>query len=254
MSKEVFPYPTIKEVDFEIRFPHLFSIEKKIGDFQEKIITKFPESQRIFSRPILITDSGSEGKHVDVSEQREPNIGQTIWVFKSKQKQEVRVTTSSLAIVSTQYEAYNNPSSEKKFRAVIEYIVSNFFNIIKIPIIKRIGLRYVNEWPLPSKDNETLGRLYDSTFPIGRFPLKNAKRIYFEITTKRKNHNLIFREGLAKKKDQYKLLLDLDSFEKEIPSKDFLKVTDELHEIIEEEYFSIIKEPMKKYLRTGRLE
>ena len=48
-------------------------------------------------------------------------------------------------------------------------------------------------------------------------------------------------------------MLDFDGFETEIASADFLKVADELHEIIEEEYFSIIKETIKEYMRTGKL-
>jgi hypothetical protein len=64
---------------------------------------------------------------------------------------------------------------------------------------------------------------------------------------------LIYREVLAKEGDRYKLMLDFDGFEKDVVSADFLRVTDELHEMIEEEYFSIIKEPIKEYMRTGNL-
>ena len=48
MPTEVFLHPTVKEVAFEIKFPHLFSIENKIGEFQDKIILQFPESSQIF--------------------------------------------------------------------------------------------------------------------------------------------------------------------------------------------------------------
>jgi len=48
-------------------------------------------------------------------------------------------------------------------------------------------------------------------------------------------------------------MLDFDGFEMDVTSTDFLRVTDELHEMIEKEYFSIIKEPIKEYMRTGSL-
>ena len=59
---------------------------------------------------------------------------------------------------------------------------------------------------------------------------------------------------MKKKSGEDVLILDFDGFETNIASTDFLKVTDELYEIINEEYFSIIKEPIKQYMRTGKLE
>lgn len=256
MSTEVFPYPTVKEVAFQITFPHLFSIENKIGDFQDKIVMQFPDSSLILRRQVVFADTGLEGKFesVPVKKGLEPETVRKIWVFKSKEKIEVSVQTNSITIISQEHKTYNNPGSEKKFRGVIEFVIGNFFKTINVPIISRIGLRYTDECPLPSKDNETLEKLYDSTLPIDRFPIKDATEIYFSINTLRKNHRLIYQEALAKNKQgQDVLILDFDGFETEIASADFLKVADELHGIIEEEYFSIIKEPIKEYMRTGKL-
>ena len=47
---EIFSNPTVKKVIFQIRFPNLFFIENKIGDFQLKIMGMFPESKLIFRR------------------------------------------------------------------------------------------------------------------------------------------------------------------------------------------------------------
>ena len=254
MPTEVFPYPTVKQVVFEIRYPNLFSIENKIGDFQEKIIGEFPESQAFFRRQLVFADIGPEGKLMNLPDQFGQESGRKMWVFKSKEQIVVNVTTSSLSISSNQHKTYSNPSSAKKFRDVIEFVLNSFFEVISVPIISRIGLRYIDECPLPSKDNETLRKFYNSSFPAERYPISEAEGIYFEITTKRNSHNLIYKERLAKEGDQYKLFLDFDGFENEVPSKDFLKVADELHEMIEEEYFNTIKEPVKDYMRTGKLE
>jgi uncharacterized protein (TIGR04255 family) len=253
MSGEVFPYPTVKQVIFEIRYPNLFSIENKMGEFQEKIISEFPDSQAMIRRQIVFADVGPEGKLMSIPDVFGEGMGKKVWIFKSKQQHEVNVSTNSLSITSSHHKTYQNPRADK-FRDVIESVLSNFFGTVSVPIIKRIGLRYVDECPLPSKNNETLRKFYNSTFPIGRYPIKDAEGIYFEITTKRKNHNLIYRERLAKQNEQYILFLDFDGFENEIPAKDYLKVTDELHEIIEEEYFKTIKEPVLNYMRTGKLE
>jgi hypothetical protein len=50
MEPEVYPFPTVIEVDFEIRFPILFSIPNKIGEFQQLIMAEFPEGFLVFQR------------------------------------------------------------------------------------------------------------------------------------------------------------------------------------------------------------
>lgn len=252
MSGEIFPNPTVKRVVFEIRFPNLFSIDKKIGDFQEKIMHEFPESKLVFRRQLVFADIGPEGKLESVPEEFEAESGKKIWHFESKENHQIDVLTSSLSIYSDHHQTYNNPGYEKRFRDVIEFVLTNFFEVISIPIINRVGLRYIDECPLPSKDNKTLKNYYNSAFPIDRFPINDAVGVFFEVRTKRGNHNLTYRERLIKKDSEYKLILDFDGFETDVPSKDFLRVTDELHKTIETEYFNTIKEPVKEYMRKGK--
>jgi uncharacterized protein (TIGR04255 family) len=251
VSGEVFQYPTVKEVDFEIRFPHLFIIENKIGEFQESIIKEFPESEIVLERQMMLTTTGPEGRFEKIPEP-EPSVTKKSWLFKSEKGYELKIATNVLWIVSRHHKTYNNPDGDR-FRDIISLATNSLFQIVKIPIIRRIGLRYIDECPLPSKDNETLTKLYDSTFPSNRFPVNDIQNSYFQITTKRKNHNLTFREAIVKQDEKYKLMLDFDGFETEVPSVDLLKVTDELHSIIDEEYFSIVKEPLKEYMRTGKI-
>jgi uncharacterized protein (TIGR04255 family) len=251
MPDEVFQYPTVKEVDFEIRFPHLFIIENKIGEFQQGIIAEFPESQIILERQMMFATTGLEGKLEKIPEP-EPTIVKKSWLFKSEKGYELKIATNILVLTSRHHKTYSNPVGNR-FRDIISLVTSNLFQIVKIPIIKRVGLRYVDECPLPLKDNDTLTKFYNSTFPSKRFPITDVDNSYFQITTKRKNHNLNFREALVKRGEEYKLILDFDGFETQVPSVDLLKITDELHSIIDEEYFSIVKDPLKEYMRTGKL-
>jgi uncharacterized protein (TIGR04255 family) len=254
---EVFLHPTIKVVHFEVKFPNLFSIDNKIGDFQEKIILQFPDSSKILTRQLVFADTGLEGKleSVPVKEGFESNSVTKTYSFKSKDKIEVKVQTNSLSISSEEHKTYNNPGTEKKFRDVIEFVMNNFLKTINIPIIKRIGLRYIDECPLPTKNNTTLEKYYNSIFPVNRFQLKDVNSYYVNISTIRKNHRLIYQEGMSKnQKGEDMLILDFDGFEVDIASTDYLSVADELHTIIDEEYFTIIKEPTIHYMRTGTFE
>jgi len=191
MSDEVFAYPTVKQVIFQITFPSMFSIDSKIGEFQDKIIGKFPESNQVFHRQIIFADTGAEGKIETFPQGFSPQSAKKIYQFKSTDKIEVDVQMDSLVITSQEYKSYNNPNSEKRFKEIIEFVLNNFLQTINIPIIKRIGLRYSDECPLPKKDNETIKRLYNSTILIDKFDVSNTESMYFNIVTTRKNHKLI---------------------------------------------------------------
>ena len=58
-------------------------------------------------------------------------------------------------------------------------------------------------------------------------------------------------ESLQKTGDEYKLILDFDGFAANISSKDYLRITDDLHTIISDEYERAIKEPVYEYMRQG---
>ena len=249
MSGEVFNNPTVKNVVFEIKFPNLFSIENKIGDYQERIISEFPESKLLLRRPIIISDVGPEGKLESIPDSPQKNFEKKIWHFESEEKHEVNITTNSLMIRSSHHKTYRNITSEKKFRDVIEFVVTNFFEIISIPRLNRIGLLYQDKCPLPNKNNETFTRFYNSAFRTDRYPIDDVINMACEIRTKRGNHFLIYRETLVENSGKYSVLLDFDGYETNVPSQQYLQVTDELHEIIDKEYFSIIQDPVIEHMR-----
>jgi uncharacterized protein (TIGR04255 family) len=251
MPTEIFQFPSVKEVDFEIRFPHLFIIENKIGEFQEGIIAEFPDSQIILEKQMMFTNTGIEGELEKVPD-AEPVIRKS-WLFKSEKGYEVKIATNLLIVTSHHHKTYDNAGGDN-FRNIVSLVTKNLFKIVKIPILKRVGLRYIDECPLPSKDNATFEKFFNSTLPIKRFPITEVENSYFQITTNRKNHKLIFREALVQKGEKYNLTLDFDGFENQVPNSELMNVTDELHAIIDDEYFSLINDPFKEYMRTGKFQ
>jgi uncharacterized protein (TIGR04255 family) len=243
--KEIFPNPTVKEVVFEIRFPSLFYIENKIGDFQIRIIEEFPNSNLLYRRQILFADLGPKAKFEPPEE-----AGAKIWEFKSDKPYSLNVTSNSLYIVSEHHKTYNLEGGDK-FRDAIKFALDNFLEVTAIPIINRVGLRYIDECPLPSKNNETFRSYYNSVFPIDRFNIADANEMLFRTAVKRGNYNLIYMETLQKQKDDYKLILDFDGFAEKVKSEDYLSVADRLHEIISDEYERTIKEPVIEYMKRG---
>jgi hypothetical protein len=51
---EVFPNPTVKQVVFQVKFPNLFYLENKIGDFQMKIMKDYPKSELQYRRSAFL--------------------------------------------------------------------------------------------------------------------------------------------------------------------------------------------------------
>ena len=53
---EVFPNPTVKQVIFQVRFPNLFYLDSRMGEFQLKVMKDFPKSSLALTRQIFIAE------------------------------------------------------------------------------------------------------------------------------------------------------------------------------------------------------
>jgi len=251
--KEIFPNPTVKHVIFQIRFPNLFFIESKMGDFQLRIMKEFPKSFMSFRRQLMIVDVGPKQRLEDIPIPSDEEYGKKLWQFESEKNYRLGVLSDSLDITSEYHKTYNLGDSNK-FRDIIKFAVDNFLQVVSIPIITRIGLRYIDECPLPKKDNETFKSYYNSVFAVDRFNIADADEMFFRATVRRGDYYLTYMESLQKSKDEYKLVLDFDGFAKDVPSEKYLEVTDKLHETISEEYERTIKDPVYEYMRRKVVE
>lgn len=247
---EVFPNPTVKQVAFEIRFPNLFYLESRIGDLQLKIMREFPQTALLYRRQVLFADIGPEAKLTDIP--IDEKTGKKIWQFKSDKNVVLNITGNSLDIVSQYHKTYKLEGGDK-FRDIIKVVLDCFIEVMQIPIINRIGLRYIDECPIPSKDNSAFMSHYNSAFPLERFNLVDAKEMYFRTVIKKGESYLTYAESLQKTGEEYKLILDFDGFAENIPSTNYLTVTDDLHTIISEEYERTIKEPVYEYMRQTKV-
>ena len=246
---EVFPNPTVKHVIFQIRYPNLFYIENKIGELQMKIMREFPESALLYRQRVVFADFGPNARIENEPSEKPEETGAKIWQFKSPNKYQLNVISDSLAISSDYHKTYNNPKSDVKFRDTIELVLNSFFEVTQVPLIKRIGLRYIDECPIPAKNNKQFKEYYKTTFPLVRFKLEDAKEMQFQTVVSRGNDNLRFVEKLKLIDNKYVLILDFDGFRENIDPCDCLTVADNLHDLIIKEYERSIKKPVFDYMR-----
>lgn len=248
---KIYSNPTVKKVIFQIKFSNLFYIENKIGDLQLKIMEKFPQSSLLFRKQIVFADIGPGVKLENISSDLGEEKGEKIWRFKSSKNFQLDVLSDSLDISSQYHKTYNLEGGDK-FRDIIKFVLDHFLEIVSIPIINRIGFRYIDECPIPSKDNATFDSYYKSVFPIKRFNLADVDEMDFKTVIKKGEYYLRYVESLQKVGGEYKLILDFDGFAKNIDSKDYLTTTDNLHEMIIEEFEKTIKKPVYKYMEQKK--
>jgi uncharacterized protein (TIGR04255 family) len=246
--KEIFPNPTVKQVIFQITFTDLFSIENKIGDIQLKIMEEFPESAFLVRRNLVFADAGSEFKLDDIPENLRPETTRKIWQFKSPKGFKLNIQTNSLDITSEYHKTYNNENGAK-FRDTIELALKNFFGIVGLQRVNRLGLRYIDECPATSKDNSAYKSYYNTSFPLDRFNISQAIEMHFHTVIKKGEYFLRFVEDFKETQKGLVMTLDFDGFAANVAAQECLDVTDNIHEFISEEYQATIREPVKEFMR-----
>lgn len=249
---EIFPKPTVEKVIFQIRYANLFFLESKIGDLQVKIMNEFPESNLLIQRQVIITDAADASRiELDLKNSSDKGATTKVWQFLSEKGYRLNVLPNSLDITSELHKSYDNPKAEHKFRDIIGLVVQSFLEVTKIPVLQRIGLRYIDKCPVPSLDPAVYSEWYNTSLPIDRFTLQDATHLSFSCQVKKGNYGLRFSELFQNEDAVNRLTLDFDAFALNIKSEQYLNITDDLHRVISEEYESTIKEPVYKHMREG---
>lgn len=250
--KEVFLNPTVKKVVFQIRYPNLFAIEKIIGDYQLKIMDRFPNSQLLLKQQFVLADI-NVGRSIE-SRNYEPDSPSVlkIWNFTTDDGVELNIHTDSLDISSSLHKTYDNPDVDNRFRDSIQFAVDKFLETVNIiPKFTRIGLRYIDECPVSKKDNESFLAWYKSTFPLTRFPLERALNLKMEARVIKDRGFLKFSESFQDSNGILKYTLDFDGYKENIKSSEYLSTTDQLHELIAEEFKNSANSPLFDYMRRS---
>lgn len=253
MSERIlYPNSTVKNVIFQIIFPNLFYMENKISQYQLKIMKKFPISKLIHQQAIPITNINfrSDKEPDDLVNQTELTYIQKIWRFESNNKVILNVTSNSIDLSSEFHKTYDLSSPEDNFRDAIKTAIDSFLEVVEIPIFNRIGLRYIDECEINQMTNKSFNYYYNSCFPLSRFDLSKTKSMEFKTTIEKENNYFLkYIENISLNGEKPVLIIDTDAFTGTVSSSDYLNITDHLHEIISEEFFSTLKKPAIKRMK-----
>lgn len=247
---EVFPNPVVKEVAFELRFPKLFFIESRIGEFQLLVMKDFPDSKLALQRQFIFA-AGEDKTLQDIAAGQKNEQPEKIWQFTSSSGVRLSVMNSRLTLSSQTHKTYRFGDADR-FRDVVASVTDKFFKIIAVPLITRIGLRYIDACPATSKTIEAFRSYYNSVLPLDRFPIEATNAMEFTTVVDRKGCKLRYVESLEVEPDVARLTLDFDAWSENIEPAQVLTVTDSLHDTICDEFVKTIKEPVFTYMRKPK--
>lgn len=241
---EVLKNPSVVEVVFEVRFPNLFYIAQKIGEYQLEIMDDFPKASQIIEQSVVIG-----GAKANVSDE---NIEKPIpfWQFENKTgKTKIIIRSNRLNIISQEYKSYNHPEVDNRFRDLITKIVPTFLEKVPIKNFSRVGIRYIDYCPLEERNNEYFETFYIPVININKYKIEDIVENHVLIRTKRGNYYLLFQCGIRQFEGKYQYYLDYDGYANDIGTDNFIVVTDDLQKMIKKEYYSNITEKFKQYMR-----
>jgi len=256
MTSTLYKNPTVKKVIFQIRFPNLFYLESKIPDIQCDILDKFPESALIFQQAINLSVGNKDNINNNqlTTNEKSPFM---IWQFKNNDGYILEIQNGSLTIISDLHKTYDNEGAQNKFRDVIEYVIQAFLKHIKLPFITRIGLRYIDEIPLPKKSTNSYKRYFNTSLSFNRVNIDDLRESYAKIVKNIDNYTLVYQEyckyyeNETTEVKQPIVVLDFDAMAFKVQSTEYLNVTDKLHGIVSGEYEAIIKDKLREVMNKS---
>jgi len=238
-TDEIFTNPPLHEVAFEVRFPHLFYINQRIGEFQLDIMDDFPKSSQTFEHAFAIDE------RIAVKENENPIPS---WHFENESgKTKITIHSNKLNIISNEYKSYNHPL-EKNFRDIIEKTVALFIKYVPIKNFTRLGIRYIDYCPLEQLENEYFKNFYTPIFDIDRYTLEDILENKMLFRVRKNDYQLLFQSAIREIDNSYKYIMDFDGYAINVEASNFIKVTDNLKYLIKKEFLSNITENFKEYM------
>jgi uncharacterized protein (TIGR04255 family) len=241
MTNEVFRNPSVIEVDYEVRFPPLFYINQKIGDFQLEIIDEFPKSSQQLQSAVTFDENG-----IALKDETRPILS---WTFETpNSKTKIIVRQNSMIISSTEFKSYDSYPTNK-FRDIISQTISKFRKHVPIKNFNRIGLRYIDRCPIDELTNEYFCKFYKPIIDINKYQIEDLIDNLTQIRMRKPPYYLLLQTGIKQIGEKYQYFMDFDGYAQNVDPKDVMDVSDALHAIIHDEFYTNITEDFKNYMR-----
>jgi uncharacterized protein (TIGR04255 family) len=223
--EEMFPANPIREVDFEIRFAPRLRIQAEMWRFQEDLRAEYP-------------DVGLESALL-------PN-GSTLNVTVFQNQVKARVIKVSPQNMALAFSTYNN---FEDFKDEVQRRSASFCETFDVTSLTRIGLRYVNEIPLPTQQSDSMTRYVRPLVEFDRIPLDSVQQFALQMAAKQGDHMVLVRTAmLAGPIRTY--ILDIDAYtETEKPAGEIGTLLDGFHDAVQRVFLDHVTDEYKKVMK-----
>lgn len=221
LLSEVFPYPAVKEVAFEIRFdPHL-KIVRLLPDFQDRVREECPTVS-------LNEAVNIEGELVPATSFRSLDGSKT-----------VRITLKSFGLWVSKYESFES------LKLFLHRNLLIFQELVPIPLFRRAGLRYINSIDVSAEHNGySVPDYVHPLVDLSRFRPTELLGFAGEVRLRRELLDLTIRGGFLRQAAEGALIyvLDLDASREELNGNEIETFLEHAHAAIQQEFLGSVTE------------
>ena len=198
--------PYLNSVAFEIRFPASVRVIQDFANFHDLINERYP-------------NFGEEVPFFDFSDKEKAPENLKKYVFSDNgQKSKVRLSINTLAIIITDYEQFSD------FKEQVDHIIKSFYDSYGIKNSLRMGLRYINIFPLYNDLNQSLiesKELFISFLNTDIIPTDQIFSNNIEVRKNLPDNNKITlrsKFNYNKSKEKFQHVLDFDVYTSNVNS------------------------------------
>lgn len=227
---EVFPRPAVREVAFEIRFAPRFRVNAELWKLQDQLVDQYPEAS---VEPVMFQPSG-------------PILNVNVFQNQSTGKV-IKVSQENFVIASTRYTCFED------FKDEVVKRTEDFRAAFGLTMVSRVGLRYVNNVPLPPGSLSTsLLRFVRPFVDFDRVGIDTVEQFVSEIRARHNEHEVTIRGALLPPLDDGRrmYILDIDCHSAGPQSADRIPhLLDVFHETAQRFFLDHITEELKGVMR-----
>ncbi|SPF31685.1 hypothetical protein SBA4_1010032 [Candidatus Sulfopaludibacter sp. SbA4] len=226
---EVFPYPVLREVAFEIRFSPRLRVDAELWRLQDQLADEYPS----VGTESAATPAGSL---------------LAINVFKNNLSGRIiKVSHENFVVAFTQYSRFEDFKTEVLAKA------SAFCSTFGVSALNRVGLRYVNDIVLPTEpDGNSLLRFVRPLMDFQRLPIDSVEQFVNEVHLRHSDHRVTLRGVLLSPMDDSRrvYVLDIDCHSPTSqPASALAGVLDKFHDSAQKFFLDHITEQLKQVMR-----
>jgi uncharacterized protein (TIGR04255 family) len=146
--------------------------------------------------------------------------------------------------------AFSMYANFEEFKDEVLRRTEEFCQTFDITPLTRIGLRYVNEIPLPTQETESLRTYIRPVVQFDRIPLETVQQFALQMSASAGSHMILLRTALLPGPMRF-YILDIDAYTETVqPPERIATLLDEFHDTVQKAFLSHVTEEYKKVMRT----